>query len=110
MHVMAACHSYGVPCGLITFAEFEDRVHGNGIKYEDYARGADLPVQRPQPVGLDLRSGDLSALITDVCVRPEVQDRVEAHLRVAVAKTQDRRRAHSRRRHPVRTGVLSLWP
>jgi hypothetical protein len=110
MHVMVACHSYGIPCGLITFAGHEQLIHGTGIKYEDYARGVDLPVQHPQPIDLDLRGRDLSALIHDVRVSPHVQDEVESHLGVALARTQHRIRAHSRRRHPVRSGVLALWP
>ena len=59
MHVMTACQSYGIPCGLITFEGFEDRVHGSGIKYEDYALGAEVDVVNPQVVGLDLRQRDL---------------------------------------------------
>jgi hypothetical protein len=89
MHVMAACHSYGVPCGLITFAEFEDRVHGNGIKYEDYARGAGVEVVNPQVVGLDLRRWDLVGPIRDIRVGEAVKDEVEAHMRVAVAHVLD---------------------
>ena len=28
MHVMIACQSYGIPCGLVTFEGHEDHVHG----------------------------------------------------------------------------------
>ena len=85
MHVMTACQSYGIPCGLITFEEFEDRVHGSGIKYEDYALGAGVEVVTPQVVGLDLRRWDLVGPIRDIRVSEEVKDEVERHMRVAVA-------------------------
>ncbi len=96
MHVMAACQSYGVPCGLITFEEFEDRVHGNGIKYEDYARGAGVEVVNPQVVGLDLRRWDLVGPVRDIRVSEAVKDEVEAHMRVAVAHVLDASRAAGR--------------
>lgn len=89
MHVMAACQSYGIPCGLITFAEFEDKVHGNGIKYEDYALGAGVEVVNPQVVGLDLRRWDLCGPVRDLRVSEAVKDQVEAHMRVAVARVLD---------------------
>jgi hypothetical protein len=93
MHVMAACQSYGIPCGLVTFDGFEDAVHGTGIKYEDYARGVGVEVLQPVPVGLDLRHRDLDALVHDVRVSEEVKDDVAAHLRVGVAHLLDAMRA-----------------
>ena len=89
MHVMTACQSYGIPCGLITFEEFEDRVHGSGIKYEDYALGAGVDVVNPQVVGLDLRRWDLVGPVRDIRVSEEVKDEVEKHMRVAVAHVLD---------------------
>jgi hypothetical protein len=89
MHVMTACQSYGIPCGLVTFEEFEDRVHGSGIKYEDYALGAGVEVVNPQVVGLDLRQWDLVGPIRDIRVSEEVKDEVERHMRVAVAHVLD---------------------
>jgi hypothetical protein len=56
MHVMIVCHSYGIPCALVTFRGFEAAVHGSGVKYRDYSLGAGLAeVWEPEPVGLDLR-------------------------------------------------------
>ena len=89
MHVMTACQSYGIPCGLVTFEEFEDCVHGSGIKYEDYALGAGVEVVNPQVVGLDLRRWDLVGPVRDIRVSEEVKDRVEAHMRAAVALVLD---------------------
>jgi hypothetical protein len=89
MHVMTACQSYGIPCGLVTFEEFEDRVHGSGIKYEDYALGAGVEVVNPQVVGLDLRRWDLVGPVRDIRVSEAVKDQVEGHMRVAVAHVLD---------------------
>ncbi len=89
MHVMMACQSYGIPCGLVTFQEFEATVHGTGIKYEDYALGADVEVVNPQVVGLDLRRWDLAGTVRDIRVSEAVKDDVEAHMRVAVAHVLD---------------------
>lgn len=56
MHVMIACHSYGIPCTLVAFTGFESAVHGTGVKYADYSRGAGLEqVWEPHVVDLDLR-------------------------------------------------------
>lgn len=85
MHVMIACQSYGIPCGLVTFEGFEDNVHGEGIKYEDYALGADVEVANPQAVPLDLRHSDLSVLVKDIRVSEAKKDEVQEHLRAAVA-------------------------
>jgi hypothetical protein len=55
MHVMIACHSYGIPCALVTFRGFDGAAHGNGFKYEDYSMGAGLQdLWEPEAVGLDL--------------------------------------------------------
>jgi hypothetical protein len=55
MHVMITCHSYGIPCALVTFRGFEGAVHGTGMKYRDYALGAGLrDGWEPEVVGLNL--------------------------------------------------------
>lgn len=102
MHVMAACQSYGIPCGLITFAEFEDKVHGTGIKYEDYALGAGVEVVNPQVVGLDLRRWDLVSPVRDIQVSETVKDQVEAHMRVALAHVLDAGRTKSKKPRATR--------
>jgi hypothetical protein len=61
MHVMITCHSYGIPCALVTFEGYEENVHGSGIKYEDYALGAGVEVMEPAVMPLDLRKLDLRA-------------------------------------------------
>jgi hypothetical protein len=85
MHVMIVCQSYGIPCGLVTFEGFESNVHGLGIKYEDYALGADVEVMNPHAVPLDLRRQDLHNIIRDISVGEAKKDEVESHLKAAVA-------------------------
>jgi len=68
MHVMIVCQSYGIPCALVTFAGFEENVHGTGIKYQDYAQGAEVEIMNPQVIPLDLNKIDLDNLTRDIQV------------------------------------------
>jgi len=86
MHVMIVCQSYGIPCGLITFKGYEENVHGSGIKYEDYALGAEVEVMNPQVVELDLRKSQLDNLIKDIKVSEQKKQQVRGHLRQAVSR------------------------
>ena len=97
MHVMIAAQSYGIPCGLVTFEGFEGNVHGQGIKYEDYALGAGVEVMNPQVVGLDLRHRDLDGLVRDLRVPQATMDAVEEHLRTGLAAVAARGRCRRRR-------------
>jgi hypothetical protein len=63
LHVMITCHSYGIPCALITFEGFEDKISGSGLKYSDYCLGADLPVVEPSLVSFDLKMSDIDKII-----------------------------------------------
>ena len=78
MHIFITCQSYGIPCALITFEGFEDSVHGNGIKYGDYAQGVGLDSINPQPVSLDFKKVDFENLTTDHKISQEKLDEVEA--------------------------------
>ncbi len=84
LHVMIACQSYGIPGGLITFRGFGSRIHGQGMKYEDYALGAGVQVLNPRVVDLDLRGRELDALIDDVRIDEAKKDEVETHLATAI--------------------------
>jgi hypothetical protein len=86
MHVMIICQSYGIPCGLVTFRGYEENVHGTGIKYEDYALGAEVEIMSPQPVELDLTKQNLDNLIKDIKVSQEKKQQVIGHVRQAVAR------------------------
>ena len=68
MHVMIVCQSYGIPCALVTFEGFEENVHGTGIKYEDYARGADVEIMNPQVISLNLTKLNIDNLTRDIKV------------------------------------------
>ena len=81
MHIFITCQSYGIPCALITFAGFEDSVHGNGIKYGDYAQGVGLESISPIPVGLDLTKTDFENITTDHKISPAKLDEVETAIR-----------------------------
>ena len=78
MHIFITCQSYGIPCALVTFEGFEDSVHGNGIKYGDYAQGVGLDSISPKPVGLDFQKVDFENLTTDHKISDSKLDEVEA--------------------------------
>jgi hypothetical protein len=81
MHIFITCQSYGIPCALITFAGFEDSVHGNGIKYGDYAQGVGLESISPIPIGLDLTKVDFENITTDHKISTAKLDEVETAIR-----------------------------
>ncbi len=78
MHIFITCQSYGIPCALITFEGFEDSVHGNGIKYGDYAQGVGLDSISPIAVSLDFQKVDFENLTTDHKISDSKLDEVEA--------------------------------
>ena len=77
MHIFITCQSYGIPCALITFEGFEDSVHGNGIKYGDYAQGVGLEAISPIPVSLNLTKVDFNNITTDHKISSSKLDEVE---------------------------------
>jgi hypothetical protein len=78
MHIFITCQSYGIPCALVTFEGFEDSVHGNGIKYGDYAEGVGLAQISPIPVGLNFTKIDFENITTDHKISSAKLDEVEA--------------------------------
>ncbi|KQT94496.1 hypothetical protein ASG49_06410 [Marmoricola sp. Leaf446] len=92
MHVMIACHSYGIPCALVGFRGFEDLVHGTGIKYRDYALGAGLSGDwEPVVVDLDLRRTRLDDLLREVRIGEDKLDEVQAAVAAGIAAYDGRR-------------------
>ena len=85
MHIFITCQSYGIPCALITFEGFEDSVHGNGIKYGDYAEGVGLASISPLSVGLDLTKINLDAITTDHKISESKLDEVETAIRTGLS-------------------------
>jgi hypothetical protein len=78
MHIFITCQSYGIPCALVTFEGFEDSVHGNGIKYGDYAEGVGLASISPIAVSLDFGKVDFENITTDHKISNEKLDEVES--------------------------------
>lgn len=91
MHVMIVCHSYGIPCALVTFEGFESTVHGTGVKYRDYSLGAGLAsVHEPAVVPMDLRREDLRGRLSDERISDEKLDEIDDAVRAAVAAFLER--------------------
>lgn len=85
MHVMIACHSYGIPCTLIGFTGLESAVHGSGIKYGDYSRGAGLDVvHEPTIVDFDLRRVPVADLLIQERISDAKLDEIEEAVRTGV--------------------------
>jgi hypothetical protein len=93
MHVYIICQSYGIPVALVTFAGFENAVHGDQIKYRDYAAGVGVPERLPIGLAHDLRDQALRDLLTDDHVPAAAMDSVAEALTEAVAILDSRRRA-----------------
>jgi hypothetical protein len=72
MHVLITCQSYGIPCALVVFKGFEEYVHGDGIKYIDYALGADVKVISPTPINPKLNWSEIEPLVETVTI-PELK-------------------------------------
>ena len=77
MHIFITCQSYGIPCALVTFEGFEDSVHGNGIKYGDYAQGVGLDSISPVSVSLNLSAVDFDNITTSHKISETKLDEVE---------------------------------
>jgi len=86
MHVMITCQSYGIPCALVSFEGAEEKVHGTGFKYEDYALGAGVEVMNPSVVPVDLRSFDYQPLVKTL----EVSEAKKAEVREATREALSR--------------------
>lgn len=86
MHVMIACHSYGIPCTLVTFEGLESAVHGSGVKYGDYSRGVGLDtVYEPRVVGFNLRTEPLTSMLSREYIAEAKLDEIEEALRSGIA-------------------------
>ena len=72
MHVLITCQSYRIPCALVVFKGFEEYVHGDGIKYIDYALGADVKVISPTPINPKLDWREIEP-ITETIKIPELK-------------------------------------
>lgn len=90
MHVMIACHTYGIPCALIGFRGFEAAVHGTGVKYRDYSLGVGLDsVWEPEIVPLNLRDIDWAQRLRAEKISDEKLDEIEDAINAGVAAYLD---------------------
>jgi hypothetical protein len=78
MHVLITCHSYGIPCALVVFKGFEEYVHGDGIKYLDYALGAGVKAVSPTPINPKLDWKEIKPFIETITVSDSKIAEVEA--------------------------------
>ena len=85
MHVLITCHSYGIPCALVVFKGFEEYVHGDGIKYLDYALGAGVKAVSPTPINPKLDWKEISPLLETIQISDlkiaEVEESIREGLR-----------------------------
>jgi len=78
MHVLITCQSYGIPCALVVFKGFEEYVHGDGIKYLDYALGAGVKAISPTPINPKLEWKEIKPLLETIQVSDSKIAEVEA--------------------------------
>jgi hypothetical protein len=88
MHVMITCQSYGIPCALVSFKGFEDYVHGDGIKYADYALGAGVEIMNPTPIDPELIISEILPLIKHIQISHEKMDEVEKAIKEGLQEIQ----------------------
>ena len=88
MHVLITCQSYGIPCALVVFKGFEEYVHGDGIKYIDYALGADVKAISPTPINPKLDWREISSLIETITVSDSKIAEVEAAIKEGLRRVQ----------------------
>jgi hypothetical protein len=88
MHVLITCQSYGIPCALVVFKGFEEYVHGDGIKYIDYALGADVKAISPTPINPKLDWNEISPLIETITVSDSKIAEVEAAIKEGLRRVQ----------------------
>ena len=88
MHVLITCQSYGIPCALVVFKGFEEYVHGDGIKYIDYALGAGVKAISPTPINPKLDWNEISPLIETITVSDSKIAEVEAAIKEGLRRVQ----------------------
>ena len=88
MHVLITCHSYGIPCALVVFKGFEEYVHGDGIKYIDYALGADVKAISPTPINPKLDWKEIKPLLQTIQVSDSKIAEVEAAIKEGLRRVQ----------------------
>jgi len=88
MHVLITCQSYGIPCALVVFKGFEEYVHGDGIKYIDYALGAGVKAISPTPVNPKLDWEEIKPLLETIRVSDSKITEVEESIKEALGRVK----------------------
>lgn len=88
MHVLITCQSYGIPCALVVFKGFEEYVHGDGIKYIDYALGAGVKAINPTPINPKLDWEEIKPLVETIKVSDSKIAEVEAAINEGLRRVQ----------------------
>ena len=88
MHVLITCQSYGIPCALVVFKGFEEYVHGDGIKYIDYALGAGVKAISPTPINPKLDWDEIKPLLETIQVSDSKITEVEESIKEALRRVE----------------------
>ena len=86
MHVMITCHSYGIPCALVVFDGFEDYVHGDGIKYSDYALGAGVAELNPVSINPKIDQSEIKKITHEIKISERKISEVEAAIKAGISR------------------------
>jgi hypothetical protein len=86
MHVMITCQSYGIPCALVVFNGFEEYVHGDGIKYSDYALGAGVRELNPVSINPKIDLAEIKAITHEIRISEAKISEVEAAIKEGINK------------------------
>ena len=86
MHVMITCHSYGIPCALVVFDGFEDYVHGDGIKYSDYALGAGVAELNPVSISPKIDEAEIKKITHEIKISERKISEVEAAIKAGISR------------------------
>jgi hypothetical protein len=86
MHVMITCHSYGIPCALVVFDGFEDYVHGDGIKYSDYALGAGVTELNPVSINPKIDQAQIQKITHEIKISERKISEVEAAIKAGISR------------------------
>ena len=86
MHVMITCQSYGIPCALVVFNGFEEYVHGNGIKYVDYALGAGVKELMPVPINPKLQMSEIEPITHQIKISEQKISEVEMAIKEGIRR------------------------
>jgi len=88
MHVLITCQSYGIPCALVVFKGFEEYVHGDGIKYIDYALGAGVKAISPTAINPKLDWKEIKPLLETIQVSDSKIAEVEESIKEALRRVK----------------------